>query len=176
MDAELVIPDLNQFTSQPSTVSFEMEVKLPAVTTLLRADTGELMAVRESDPGAGYFARRWAWAQNPSDDNEHELRKAIRLYAAELNRKARGPQKRTFLGFASQRGRNAIDSSIGAAVALGASHLGIPTEFSILSGIGSAMASDTLVSALTVVADGPYIPKAKHALKIESVPELNLPT
>ena len=174
-DAGPVVPGLDVFTPVEPTYSFSMEVMLPAVSTLLEADTGELMAVRESDPGAGYFERRRAWAEGPSTDAEQELRNAIRQYADALTEKARGPQKKTLLGFASQRGRKVIDSAIGAAVALGTSRLGIPAEFSIVSGIGSAFASDVTISTLDVVKEGPYVPKVKYAVKVESAPEINLP-
>jgi hypothetical protein len=174
-DAAPVVPGFDIFTSVNPAHSFAMEVMLPAASTLLRADTRELMAVRESDPGAGYFERRWAWAGHPSTDTEEELREAIRQYANALTEMARGPQKKTLLGFASQRGRNVIDSAVGAAVTLGTSRLGIPAEFSIVSGIGSAFASDMIVSTLQVLRDGPYIPKERFVVEAESAPEVNLP-
>ena len=201
-DAEPVVPGLGILTSTQPSHSFIMEVMLPAAPTLLRADTNELIALRESDPGAGYFERRSAWgepggeegrrvrrrgvkrgwgrrkerwAESPSTDTEQELRQAIRQYADALIEKARGAQKKTILGFASQRGRKVIDSAVGAAVTLGTSRLGIPTEFSIISGIGSAFASDVIVSTLDIVKEGPYVPRDSHIVKVKSAPEINLP-
>lgn len=158
-DAEPVAPGVKLFTSTAPTNYFTMEVMLPASSTLLRSDSAELMAIRRSDPGAGYFERRRAWTENPSRDTEDELRKAIGVYSTALIDKAKGPQKRTLLGFASQRGQKIFYSTVGTAVALGMSRLGIPAEFSIISGIGSASASDVIISALKVIGDGPYVPK-----------------
>lgn len=103
------------------------------------------------------------------------MRKAIRQYANALIEQARGPQKRTLLGFASQRGRKAIDLAVGAAVGFGTSRLGIPSEFSIVSGIRSAFVSDVIVSTLQVMREGPYVPKERYVVKVESAPEINLP-
>ncbi len=174
-DAEPVVPGLGILTPTEPSHSFIMEVMLPAAPTLLRADTNELIALRESDPGAGYFERRSAWAESPSTDTEQELRQAIHQYADVLIEKARGAQKKTILGFASQRGRKVIDSAIGAAVTLGTSRLGIPTEFSIISGIGSAFASDVIISTLDIVKEGPYVPRDSHIVKVKPAPEINLP-
>ena len=174
-DVGPVVPGLAISTSIEPSHSFAMEVMLPAASTLLRADTTELIALRESDPGAGYFERRWDWVKNPSADTDQELRHAIRQYASALIDKARGPQKKTRLGFISQRGRKVIDSAVGAAVTLGTSRLGIPAEFSIVSGIGSAFVSDIIVSTLDVIKEGPYVPKEGHVVEVESALEINLP-
>jgi hypothetical protein len=155
-----------------------MEVMLPAASILLRADTGELLAIRESDAGKEYFNRRREWAAHPSDDDEFELRTAIGKYVTELVNRAKGPQKRTLLGFVSQRGRALVDSAVGLTAGYGVSRLGVPSDFSFISGMISAVASDTAISTLqlTVLKEAPYVRKERYPVIVESAPELNIPT
>jgi hypothetical protein len=44
-----------------------------------------------------------------------------------------------------------------------------------VSGIGSAFASDAIVSTLDVMREGPYVPKERYVVEVESAPEINLP-
>lgn len=177
-DAQLAVPNFALVRPAESSSSFEMEVMLPTASILLRADTGELLAIRESDPGKEYFTRRREWATHPSDDDEYELRKAIGKYVTELVNRAKGPQKRTLLGFVSQRGRALVDSAVGLTAGYGVSRLGVPSDFSFISGMISALASDTAISTLqlTVLKDGPYVRKERYPIIVESAPELNIPT
>jgi hypothetical protein len=169
-----VIPELrgraSAGNSDPTT--FTMNVRMPSVGTLLRSDSGNLIAVRKSDKAEEYFARRSAWSRHPTERTQSDLRESLSGYTAELVKFAAGAQEDRTVTFVQRTINETINIAVGSLVGYGLSRVGASPEISLISGI--AAGATAVVAKLA--GDRPRVPKARFAMRLTANPEVVLPT
>ena len=161
--------------------TFQTIVRLPSFSTLEKADSRDLVAIRGSDPAMQYFHARWAWAEKPSVDREGSLEEAVHEYARILREAAKGPQKSTMIGavrMISRPGAELAGAVVGSAfgAALGSSVTPGPFGAAVGAALGGSGAF--VVKAFQELRPGPHVTTQGHPLQIQSVlrrPDLNIP-
>ncbi|MEU0079870.1 hypothetical protein ABZY58_18360 [Micromonospora tulbaghiae] len=176
VNAAPVVPSLAALAPDPETLrSITIDIRLPAVRSLLAASPNELLAIRDGSEGLGFFQARRAWVNDPSDDNAEDLREAAVTYAARLRELAKGPQKANRFTLAVRIGRKSLTGMLGPAVGYTAAVHHLPPEFTLVAAVGTTAA----VAAFDVLAEGPHVPTQTYGLEVRSVGrkrELNLPS
>ncbi|MFF3503763.1 hypothetical protein [Streptomyces sp. NPDC003247] len=168
-----VISDLDAGAPAPAggTAAFTLKVRMPSVETLLRADSGSLVAIRKSDRAEEYFTKRLAWSSGPTERAEAELGDALRAYVAELRRFAVGPQEHRGVTFVQRTLNETVNLAVGSLVGYGLGAAGASPEISLISGI--ATGATAVVAKLA--GDRPRVPRSDFTVRVAAAPEVVLP-
>ncbi|MFC6581869.1 hypothetical protein ACFQBS_34675 [Planomonospora parontospora] len=176
-----LLPRSSSVAMEENAITFQTRVNLPSFATLERADSGELIAIRESDPAQQYFDMRSAWAKDPSSDREAMLKKSIHEYAKALRKVAKGPQRSTMIGairLVARPGAESVGAIIGAALGAAVGTSAAPGLFGAAVGAAVGGSGTFLVKAFQELRPGPRASTRKQDIRIESVfetPDLNIP-
>jgi hypothetical protein len=166
--ASAVVGDgLRAARSSPESLTLAMRV--PTVESLLRADTGEVVAARTGDAGTRFRAAHDAWLQRGGSERADELREAARLYGEALAAAAKGPRMRAGLHLDRRLAKVALPAAANTGVSLslqGLTAVAAPTYTLLAAATGLAL------SAFFAFYPESRVPRTAYVLPLARQPDV----
>ena len=173
--ATVVLPELNVSGPMGDVAPevFERTVRMPTVETLLRADSRNLIAIREGEKALEYFDRRREWVAKPSEANRERLADALDAYVEKITDFASGPQQEARVSILQKAAVGTLIAAASQTTSFMMEQGGLSAHSRLIGSIGVGAG----VSVLTVLTRRPYVPKTRYNVRVEStsvLPEMNI--